>query len=582
MSIFQTRIHPTQGLLLLFLLSGCFKESKESETSARADSKIPICFGPLVTDIGWYDAEEKAVLLEGLQGIDFKISTSVPEAQAYFNQGMMLSYGFNHGEAARSFFEATRLDSTCAMAWWGFALVLGPNYNGGMDESNIARAWEAVEHAKRLSSAATPLEKALIDALATRYAPSVGTGRPSLDSTYAKAMEAVHKTYPNNPDVGALYAESVMDMHPWDLYEKGSRKPKAWTPTVTALLEDLLRRHPNHAGANHLYIHAMEASAPPEKALPSARLLESLVPGAGHLLHMPSHIYINTGDYHLASRANVRALAVDSAYFTACHAQGVYPLAYFPHNYHFLAATATLEGASALAIQAAQKMQEYSSGEIMRQEGWGTLQHYYTISYYVAVKFSNWDAILNFPAPADDLIYPRAIWRYARGMAFLGKKELGRARQELQSLDSLASDTTLLHLTVWDINTTADLAQIAQKVLAAGVAAQEDRLAEAEVLLREAIAREDALNYNEPPDWFFSVRHHLGAVLLKEEKAKEAEGVYREDLLTWRKNGWALIGLYQSLTLQKKLEEAARVKQEFDLSWQHADVPLSSSSTIAL
>ena len=559
----------------------CFRkqEKKENQPSGSTPA-ITACYNPKVTDLEWYSSGKKAPSLEGLKGIDFKISTSNPETQAYFNQGMMLAYGFNHAEAARSFYEAIRLDSTCAMAYWGFAYVLGPNYNAGMEEGNFQRAWEAAQKAQLLAGKCTPKERALIAALATRYAKVPPADRVPLDIAYSRAMEKVYTQYRSDPDVGALYAESLMDLHPWDLYEKNTKAAKSWTPGVTAALEDLLKKNPRHAGVNHLYIHAFEASATPEKANRSAGLLDSLVPGAGHLLHMPSHIYINTGDYHLGSLSNIRAVKADSGYITACYAQGAYALAYFPHNYHFLAATATMEGNSDLAWLAAQKVQQYTAKEVMRTPGWGTLQHYYTIPYYIAVKFSKWDDILSMPRPADGLVYPQAIWHYARGMAFLGKHDLGKGQQEMSKLRSLAADTTLQDLTIWNINTTADLVQIASKVLSAGIAVQQNQLDLATTLLREAITIEDKLNYNEPPDWFFSVRHHLGAVLLKVGKSAEAEKVYRQDLLSWKKNGWALIGLYNSLVQQKKATEAQTVKSAFNESWQYADTKITKSSSI--
>lgn len=535
------------------------------------------CYSPKTTDQDWYASGKKAPLFNGLNGIDFKISTSSQEAQTYFNQGLMLSYGFNHAEAARSFYQATREDSLCALAYWGYALVLGPNYNGGMEEDHFQRAFEAAVRAQELSTNCTPKEKALIGALTARYVKDPPADRSPLDQAYAAAMKKVYEQYPDDPDIGALYAEAQMDLHPWDLYDKESRQPRPWTPELVAVLEQLMKKNPLHPGAHHFYIHALEASGSPEKALPSARLLDSLVPGAGHLVHMPSHIYINTGDYHLGTLSNLRAVAVDSIYTTACHAQGVYPLAYYPHNYHFLAATATLEGNSKEAWMAAKKLQEHTATEIMDQPGWGTLQHYYIIPYYIAVKFAMWDTILNLPSPKEHLVYPKAIWHYARGMAYLGKKKMPEAEREWAALKSLAKDTTLQHLTVWEINTTADLVQIAVKILSAELAAKQNQLDVAIALLKEAVAIEDGLNYNEPPDWFFSVRHHLGAVLLQAGKYAEAENVYRKDLLTWKKNGWALMGLYNSLMLQKKEDEARIIRSSFDDAWQYADVKINGS-----
>lgn len=567
--------HICSVLIPVFFISACVSRSAPDKVSQSAG-----CYNPRTTDKAWYTSGKKAPMFEGLGGIDFKITTSVKEAQAYFNQGMMLSYGFNHAEAARSFFEAARLDTACAMAYWGLAYVLGPNYNGGMEEDNFQRAYEAAAKARSLSKNCTPKEISLIGALAVRYAEQPPADRSPLDIAYAAAMKKVYAQYPSDPDIGALYAEAMMDLHPWDLYDKKTKAPKAWTPELTGVLEHLMKIHPRHPGAHHFYIHALEASATPEKAMASAQLLDTLVPGAGHLVHMPSHIYINTGDYHLGSLSNIRAVETDSVYTTACHAQGAYPLAYYPHNYHFLVATATLEGNAALAWDAAKKLQRHTLEEIMRMPGWGTLQHYHTIPLYVAVKLSMWDTVLALPSPGRDLVYPRAVWHYARGMAFLGKRDLANAKKEKDSLNLLGGDTVLQDLTIWNINTTADLVQIAMKVLAAGITFQQGQQDDAVTMLKEAVALEDGLNYNEPPDWFFSVRHHLGAVLLKAGKYREAEEVYRQDLRTWKKNGWALMGLQKALALQHKNTEADKARSDFEEAWKYADIKITSSSDI--
>lgn len=562
-------------LIALTLLS-CTGSNKTKEKSPR----VAVCSGTKVTDKDWYTSKTKAPLFKGLHGIDFEISTSNKKTQEYFNQGMMLSYGFNHAEAARSFYEAARLDSNCAMAYWGYAYVLGPNYNGGMEEDNYQRAYDATIKAKSLSASCTSKEISLINALMKRYEAKPTADRTHLDIAYAGAMKKVYKQYPGDPDVGALYAESMMNLHPWDLYDSKTKKPKLWTPELVAVLEHLIKSNPKHPGAHHFYIHALEASSTPESALASAHLLSSLVPGSGHLLHMPSHIYINTGDYHLGTLSNLRAIAVDSIYTAACHAQGVYPLAYYPHNYHFLAATATLEGNAKLAWIAAKKLQKHTATDIMGQPKWGTLQHYYTIPYYIAIKFNMLDSILSLPAPPKNLIYPKAIWHYAKGLAYLGKNDIVNAQKESNVLRMLSVDTSLQRLTVWDINTTADLAKIANNVLAAGIAAKQNHLSKSITLLTQAIGIEDNLNYNEPPDWFFSIRHHLGTVLIRSGKYSQAEKIYRQDLQKWKKNGWALIGLYNSLMLQKKVRAAQNVKFEFDQAWKYADAKITSSSTV--
>lgn len=563
-------------LLVVTIISGCQNNKKSKEKT----SGVIGCYKPKTNDKEWYTSGRKAPKFKGLDAVYFKISTSHPEAQEYFNQGLMLAYGFNHAEAARSFYEATRIDSTCAMAYWGYAYVLGPNYNGGMEEDNFERAYNAAIKAQSLSQNCTSLEQQLIKALTARYIKNPTADRSALDIAYATEMKNVYEQYPSNPDIGALYAEAMMNLHPWDLYHKQTKAPKEWTPELLSVLEHLMEIHPKHPGAHHFYIHAMEASATPEKALPSAGLLDSLVPGSGHLVHMPSHIYINTGDYHAGTQSNLKAVEVDSIYTTACHAQGAYPLAYYPHNYHFLTATAALEGNSQLSWSAAQKLQQHIATEIMQEPAWGTLQHYYIIPYYVAVKFAMWDTLLAIAPPQKDLLYPQAIWHYARGMAYLGKNDIHHAQQEYDILKTLATDTTLHQLTIWNINTAADLVQIARKILSAEIAVKHNKIDDAISIFKEAVQIEDNLNYNEPPDWFFSVRHHLGAVLLKSGKYADAENVYRKDLQTWRKNGWALLGLYKSLTGQKKDKEAQIVKTDFDDAWKYADFKLKSSSPV--
>ncbi|MGE9310342.1 hypothetical protein ACLOAU_01745 [Niabella sp. CJ426] len=560
-------------LTIFGLSTACNRLPKKQPDSTQPGAAVIGCM-PKTTDKAWYTAGTKAPLLTGLEGIDFNISTNNKEAQAYFNQGMMLAYGFNHAEAARSFFEASRLDSTCAMAYWGFAYVLGPNYNAGMEEDNYQRAYQAIQKAIALAGNCTPKEKALISALSARYVATPPANRADLDKAYAAAMQKVYHIYPDDADISALYTESLMDMHPWDLYDKKTKTPKPWTPEIVNILEQLIQQYPQHPGAPHFYIHAVEASDEPERGLAAANLLMTLVPGSGHLVHMPSHIYIWTGDYHKGSLANIAAIKADSTYITSCHAQGAYPLAYYPHNYHYLAATATLEGNSRLAWEAAKKVQEKTAKDIMLQPGWGTLQHYYTVPYFVAVKFALWDSILAMPLPAKELIYPRAILHYARGMAFLGKHQITKAENELGSLKELARDTVLKTMTIWNINNMQDIVQIAVHVLGGELYKDKKEYSTAYKEYDKAIAIEDNLNYNEPPDWFFSVRHHLGRALLEAGSYAEAEKIYRKDLDTWKENGWALSGLYEALQKQGKAT-AADVKKRFDKAWQYADTDIS-------
>lgn len=567
--------------LLLMLLAVTVFSCKNSEPAHIEEDNSPLVsssYGcaPKTVDIEWYQEDNIAPLLDGLDVLHYPITTSNPEVQKYFNQGLVLSYGFNHAEAARSFYYATKLDPDCAMCYWGYALVLGPNYNAGMDAGNYERAYGAVQKAKEISGNATEKEKALIDALATRYVPEPVEDRRDLDLAYSAAMKELYQHYDSDPEIAALYAESVMDLYPWNLYDKEG-EPREWTPGVIGLLEKVMKEYPDHPGAHHFYIHATEASNSPERALASAkRFDDGLVPGAGHLIHMPSHTYIQTGDYHKGSLANLEAVKIDSAYVTTCHAQGAYPLVYYPHNYHFLAATATLEGNSNWALMGADKLAEQIHPDVMTSPGWSTLQHFYMIPYFVEVKFGKWDRILERKV-TDSLLYPEAISRYARGMAYLGKKDIENAKAELQKLEMLAEDDRLKEMTIWEINSMETIVDIAQKVLRGELLASEGKFEESIVLLKKAVALEDGLNFQEPPDWFFSVRHTLGAVQIEAGKYKDAVKTFEEDLRILPRNGWAQHGLklaYENMNDRQMVEQ---LEDDLESSWATADVVIETS-----
>lgn len=560
---------------LAIMIGGCKNVDKQSSGSLSVNQFI--CnFVP--TDTEWYKTENKAPLFEGLDAIDFPISTDNELVQQYFNQGLVLAYGFNHAEAARSFYYASKLDPTCAMAFWGYAYVLGPNYNAGMESDNYERAYEAIQQAIDLSkNNTTPKEIAMINALSKRYVKEPVEDRKELDVVYSKAMGEAFKTFPNDADIGAMYAESLMNLHPWDLFDKQGQA-KEWTPEIIATLEQVFEINPKHCGAHHFYIHAVEASAEPEKGLYSAQLFdEGLVSGAGHLLHMPAHIYIRTGDYHKGTMSNIQAIKNDSAYVSACNAQGAYPLAYYPHNYHFMAATATLEGNSEWAIKAAKKTAEHANLQLMKEPGWGTLQHYYTIPYNVYVKFGKWKEILEMSNQDTSLKYPEAVRHYARGLAFLGLNDLTNSKRELQSLEKYADDESLKELTIWEINSVYDLLQIAHRVLKAEIMASEASYDESIALLKEAVEIEDKLNYNEPPDWFFSVRHHLGAIQIEAGKYHEAIQTYEEDLDRLPKNGWAQHGMKLAYSKLNEIDKLKEIDQQLTNTWATATIELSNS-----
>lgn len=522
------------------------------------------------------DITEPVPLYEGLGELTFDITTASQDAKAYFLQGYKLANAFNHLEAARSFRYAAQLDPNCAICYWGLAYVLGPNYNAAMDPEVVTIAYDAIQKAVALAPNASPKEQAIIAATAKRYNNDPESDRAGLDNAYAEALKAAHAQFSDDTNIGTLYAEALMNLHPWDIWKKDG-SPHPWTAEIIDVIESVLVKDPDNIVANHLYIHATEASNEPHKALRSASRLGSLAPGAGHLVHMPSHTYIRTGDYRLGSSANLHSIIVDSAYLSLNHTGGPYPLGYFPHNYHFLVATAALEGNSTLALEASVRMARQIDTVMMREPVMSTLQHYRYIPLYTMVKFGKWDDILNYPRPAADLLYPRLIWRYARGMAFVGKGELDKARQELAGVDAMKDNPQLEEVTIWYINHAGQLANIASHVLAGEIALAEKSYVEAVSHFRQAIAIEDELKYNEPPDWFFSVRHHLGDALLESGQYAEAVRIYEEDLRVFPKNGWALSGLAAGLEGQKKAAEAKKVKSQLADAWKYADGQLKGS-----
>jgi|APTNR8051073442_1049403.scaffolds.fasta_scaffold00001_476 tetratricopeptide (TPR) repeat protein len=529
-----------------FLMKGCKGDSNESFNA------------PLFDNLG-----------------DFKIpvTSKSEDAEKFFTQGLILANGFNHGEASRSFREAIRQDSTCAMAYWGLAYVLGPNYNTNSNQGETKEIRDAVEKAVEYGVHAEPWEQALIHALAVKFPHNANTD----EEAYASAMRNAYQQFPEHDIIVTLFAESIMNLHAWDFYTRKGGEPKSWTAEIVSTLEHALKLNPNNPLANHLYLHATEGAPDVEKALPSADRLKTLVPGAGHLVHMPSHIYINTGDYHEGSLANEQAVKVDSVYIAQCKVEGVYPQIYYPHNWHFLAATAALEGRGARSIEAAFKTAQIIDRNYLRQEGFETTQHYITIPYNVLVKFSQWEKITALPKPDNDLKYPVAIWYYAQGMAFANTGKVTKAVEALDSLKAITASPEVQNMMIWEINTTADVCNIAIHVLEGEIEKVNGNFPQAVEHLKQAIAIEDQLNYNEPPDWFFSVRHFLGDLYLNMNKFEEAEKVYREDLTYWVKNGFALNGLYHSLKLQGKTSDADKVKEEFNAAWQYADSNLKFS-----
>jgi tetratricopeptide (TPR) repeat protein len=515
---------------------------------------------------------ELAPRLQNLGSHTFPVTTKSKQAQAFVNQGVNLAYGFNHAEAGRAFREAARLDPNCAMAYWGQALVLGPNINVPMSPDDEPKAHEAAQKAVSLKAKASPRERAYIDAVAQRYSGKADD-RDARNRAYAAAMKEVVRRYPNDLDAATMYAESLMDLRPWNYWTPDGR-PYAETPEIVGTLEKVLARNLNHPGANHYYIHALEATKQPEKAEAAADRLLKLMPGAGHMVHMPSHIYQRVGRYADAAASNEEAVKADEDYITQCRAQGLYPMVYYPHNIHFLWYAATAEGRSRVAIDAARKMAAKINEQML--DTLPLVAAFRVVPYYALSRFGKWDEVLAEPAPADRHVYLKGVWHYARGLALLGKGQLDEAEKELAEVRRIAADPAL-NYSLLSPNTAAAVFAPAPEVLAGELAARRKDHDKAVAHLERAVRLEDGLIYTEPEEWHYPARQALGAVLLDAGRAREAETVYWDDLKRHADQGWSLFGLAQALRAQGKKEQAAAVQERFDKAWTRADVKLSAS-----
>jgi tetratricopeptide (TPR) repeat protein len=490
-------------------------------------------------------------------------------AQKYFDQGLRLVYGFNHDEAERAFREAARLDPNLAMAWWGVAYTLGPNYNLPMDPMRNAAALEAVQKAQSLQAGATDQERDYIAAIATRYSADAAAKRADLDRVYGNAMKELHAKYPDDNDAAVLYAESLMDLRPWQLWTSDG-KPQEGTNEILTVLEGVLARDPNHPGANHYYIHAIEASPTPEKGAPSAERLRTLVPGAGHLVHMPAHIYIRTGDYNGAIDANANAARADEAYFAKTKAQGVYPLMYYTHNFQFLATAASMVGQSGKAMDAAAR----AVSNAAPMAGHDAMAEYVLPwSLYMMVRNAKWDDVLAHAQPGNSTPSTLAMWRYARAMAYVGKNDLSAARKEAQDFE--AAKANVPADLMLNTNRAHDLLSIATEVLAGRIAGADGDRKSAIGHWKKAVEIQDRLVYDEPPAWYYPVRESLGGEYLRNRQYAEAESVFRRDLQINPNNPRSLFGLSEALKGQKKTSPAEDARQQFDKVWQGAEVQVS-------
>lgn len=522
-------------------------------------------------------APASAPLLEGMGSYSRPISTRAPLAQRYFDQGLTLAYGFNHAEAERSFLEAARLDPSCALCFWGAALVLGPNINMPMNDADVPRAYAHLQRARAIAPLASPRERDLIQALATRYAPAPVADRAPLDRAYADAMREVARRFPDDVDILALHAEALMNLSPWNYWAKDGT-PTTDTPEIVATLERALELDPMHPGANHYYIHALEASPTPERALGAADRLAHLVPGAGHLVHMPSHIYIRTGRYHDAALANERAILADERYLPCADPNNVYLGMYRLHNPHFLWAAATLEGRSAVALRAARMLPAMIGAHGGHGPGMEAMtEHLLATPLFTMVRFGRWQDILREEAPPEDRAYSRGVHHYARALALSRTGDANAAQAELAALLARAADPALADARVSGVSTASAVLAVAVEVTRGELAADRGDLVAAIEHLERAVELEDQLRYMEPPDWHHPTRQILGAILLRAGRVVAAERVYREDLARLPENGFSLFGLAQALERQGREAEAAQVRQRFEAAFAHADVTLEAS-----
>ncbi len=517
------------------------------------------------------DGREAVPLFENLGSLHHPITTVSDAAQRYFDQGLRLTYAFNHEEAVHSFEEAARLDPAAAMAYWGLALALGPNINAPMNKEAERRAREAVQRAQAHVAHVSAAERGYIEALSKRYTAKRGS-RASLDKAYANAMRAHWRQFPDDPDAGTLFADALMNVRPWDLWADDGR-PKAGTEEIIEVLESVLERHPHHPGACHFYIHAVEGSSAPERALPCAERLPGLMPGAGHLVHMPAHIYIRLGRYHEAAERNVHAIHADETYLALRTPSGIYADGYYAHNLHFLWVSLLMEGRQAEAHKAARRLSGTITAKAARKEAWKARQ--LPAPIYTQIRFGEWEALLKEPVPPKSLALHHGIWRLGRGLALAATGRLPGAEGEHAVLVGMSKRKGRTKTP--EQKREQALLKLAERLLAAEVASRRQKYSEAVTILKEAVKLEDGLATTEPPLWPLPIRHYLGATLLMAGHAAEAEAVYRDDLAKNPQNGWALFGLWQSLQAQQKVGDAKSAEAQFKTAWTYADVALAAS-----
>lgn len=503
------------------------------------------------------------------------VTTDSAEAQAFFDQGLAWLHSFNHDEAVRSFTRATELDPGCAMAWWGISYAQGPNYNDPvMTPARNVAAWAALQQAQAAIDDETPAERALVHALSARYAHPAPEDRTELEQAFADAMSEVWAEFPNDPDVGTFYAEAMMTQNPWELYTCDRQPAREATHTIVAVLERVLELDPYNPGANHLYIHAVEPSDDKDRGIAAADRLSDLVPGSGHLQHMPSHIYVQTGMWERSIEQNTKAMACDDDYRLLAPEQGIQHM-YMTHNSHMLAFSAMMIGREKEALYAAQQQ-----WDDMTEEEIAAAAPFFDVwmcsKYDVLKRFGRWDELIASEEPPHFLPITRAVWHAHRAIAYAAKKDFDNAGKEHQAFRKATK--AVPPGPILDIyDTTMEFLAVSDLFIEAEIALQQERWDEAARLLVEAAAIEDELGYGEPPMWLQPVRHTLGAVYLKSGKYAQAEQTYREDLAKWRDNGWSLYGLSRALEEQGKMEAAQAVRAKFERVWEGADNPIATS-----
>jgi len=510
--------------------------------------------------------------LQNLGTHTFPVSTRNRQAQQFMNQGLNLAYAFNHAEARRAFREAARIDPNLAMAYWGQALVLGPNINALMEPNEEPNAYELVQKALSLKSRASAREQAYIDALAQRYS-GAATDRKPRDQAYADAMRTVHQRFPQDLDAAMLYVESVMDLRPWGYWQRDGT-PHEGTAEIVALTEQVMAKNPRHPAALHMYIHLMEATATPAKAEKAADTLLTLMPAAGHMVHMPGHIYQRIGRYADAMKSNELAIAADEDYIAQCQAQGLYPMGYYPHNIHFLWFAASADGQSRVAIESARKLAAKIDDGTLKAVP--MLAGFRIVPYYALTRFGRWEEMLKEPEPPAFNAVFRATWHYARGLSLVATGRVDQAATELERLKALLSDESMKQ-PLFSPNLAGSVLAPAPEALQGEIDAARGNYDSAVAHLERAVRLEDSLVYTEPSEFHYPPRQALGAILLEAGRPAEAETVYWEDLRRNQANGWALFGLMQALRAQNKTAEAALIEARFTKAWARSDVRLTAS-----